>query len=72
MGSPRLEYRDGLPCCPPGDLPGPGMEPVSLSLPAVAGGFLTTTATRRSGVNWPCCLRVVGGYKGAELGDSRA
>ena len=28
----------------PGDLPGPGIEPVSLMSPALAGGFLTTSA----------------------------
>ena len=37
----RQEYRSGLPplCAPPGDLPGPGTEPVSLVAPALAGGF---------------------------------
>ena len=29
MGFSRQEYWDGLPCPPPGDLPNPGMEPVS-------------------------------------------
>ena len=28
-----------------GDLPDPGMEPTSLVSPALAGGFLTTSAT---------------------------
>ena len=32
------EYGDGLPCPPPGDLPDPGIEPVSLMSPALAGG----------------------------------
>ena len=27
---------------PPGDLPSPGIEPVSLTSPALAGGFSTT------------------------------
>ena len=27
----------------PGDLPDPGIEPVSLASPALAGGFFTTT-----------------------------
>ena len=31
---------------PPGDLPDPGMEPVSLTSPALAGEFFTTSATR--------------------------
>ena len=39
MGFPRQEYRSGLPCPPPGDLPDPGIEPMS---PALAGGFFTT------------------------------
>ena len=29
----------------PGDLPDPGIKPVSLKSPALAGGFLTTSAT---------------------------
>ena len=45
MGFPRQEYWSGLPCPPPGDLPGPGVEPVSLRSPALAGGFFTTSAT---------------------------
>ena len=34
----------GLPCPPPGDLPSPGMEPMSLMSPALAGRFITTSA----------------------------
>ena len=45
MGFSRQEYWSGLPFPPPGDLPDPGMEPLSLRAPAVAGGFFTTTAT---------------------------
>ena len=33
----------GIP--PPGDLPDPGIEPVSLMSPALAGGFFTTSVT---------------------------
>ena len=39
MGFSRQEYWSGLPCPPPGDLPDPGIEPVSLMSPALAGGF---------------------------------
>ena len=39
------EYWSGLPCSPPGDLPDPGMEPVSLTLPALASRFFTTSTT---------------------------
>ena len=34
-----------LPCPPPGDLPHPGIELASLTSPALAGGFFTTSAT---------------------------
>ena len=33
----RQGYWTGLPSFPPGDLPSPGMEPLSLMLPALAG-----------------------------------
>ena len=45
MGFSRQEYWNGLPRPPPGDLPGPGIEPVSVMSPALAGGFFTTSAT---------------------------
>ena len=35
----------GLPRPPPGDLPDPGVGPVSLESPALAGGFSTTSPT---------------------------
>ena len=38
MGFPRQEYWSGLPFPSPGDLPDPGIEPMSLAL---AGGFFT-------------------------------
>ena len=45
----RQEYWRGLPRCPPGDLPNPGIEPThvsaSLMSPALAGGFFTTSTT---------------------------
>ena len=45
MGFSRQDYQCGLPCPPPGDLPDPGVEPVSPVSPALAGGFFTTRAT---------------------------
>ena len=48
MGFSRLlffQYCNGLPFPPPGDLPDPGIEPTSLTPPALAGRFLTTSAT---------------------------
>ena len=38
----RQEYWSGLPCPTPGDLPDPGIKPMSLSSPALVGGFFTT------------------------------
>ena len=45
MGLSRQEYWSGLPCPPPRDLPDPGIKAASLSSPALAGGFFTTSAT---------------------------
>ena len=39
MGLSEKEYWSGLPFPPPGDLPDPGIEPVS---PALAGSFFIT------------------------------
>ena len=39
MGFPRQEYWSALPFPPPGDLPDPGIKPVSSALP---GGFFAT------------------------------
>ena len=50
-GFSRQEYWSGLPCPPPGDLPEPGMEPTSLMLPTLAGGFSTTSATWEPSMN---------------------
>ena len=43
MGFSRQEYRSGLPCPLPGDLPHSGIEPTSLMSLALAGGFFTTS-----------------------------
>ena len=45
MGFFRQEYWSGFPCLPPGDLPNPGTEPMSLTSPALAGKFFTTSTT---------------------------
>ena len=44
MGFPRQEYWSGLPFPTPGDLPDPGIKPVS---PALAGGFFTTEPPKK-------------------------
>ena len=41
----RQEYWSGLPCLSPEDLPNPGIESESLTSPALAGGFFTTSTT---------------------------
>ena len=41
MGFSRQEHWSGLPCLPPGDLPDPGIEPMSLMSLALAGRFFT-------------------------------
>ena len=45
MGFSRQEYWSGLSCPPPGDLPNPGIKPVSLMSPSLAVGFFSTRAT---------------------------
>ena len=44
MGSSRQIYWIGFPCPSPEHLPDPGIEPMSLTSPALAGGFFTTSA----------------------------
>ena len=41
----RQGYWSGLPQPPPGDLPNPGIKPMSLMSPVLAGSFLITSAT---------------------------
>ena len=41
----RQEHWSGLLCPPLGDLSHPGIEPASLTSPALGGGFFTTSAT---------------------------
>ena len=41
----RQEYCTGLLCPPPGYLPDPGVEPMSLTPSALAGSFFTTRVT---------------------------
>ena len=45
MGFSRQEHWSGLPCPPPGDLPDPGIRPVSLMSPALTGRFFTTSTS---------------------------
>ena len=41
MGLSRQEYQSGLPLPLPEDLPNPGIEPMSLTAPVLAGRFFT-------------------------------
>ena len=45
MGFSRQEYWSGLPCPPPGVVPSPGIEPTSLTSPALAGEFFTISTS---------------------------
>ena len=43
-GFSRQAYWSGLPCPPPGEYPYPGIKPLSLTSPALAGGLFTSSA----------------------------
>ena len=53
MGFSSQEYECGWPFPTLGDLPDPGIEPTSLSSPALVGGFLITCATCRGELKSP-------------------
>ena len=59
MGFSRRESWSGLPFPPPGDLPNPGIEPLSLMSLALAGGFFTASTTWEALRTWLClsCCR---------------
>ena len=53
MGFPRQEYWSGLPFPSPGDLPKPGIEPMSpAGDPALAGRFFTTEPLEKPLGTW--------------------
>ena len=47
----RQAYWSGLPFLTPGDLPDPGIEPMSLVSPALAGGFLSIVPPGKSSMD---------------------
>ena len=51
VGFSKQEHWSGLPCPSPGHLPHPGIEPMSLTSPTLAGRFFTTVATLLQ-INW--------------------
>ena len=59
MGLSRQEYWSGLPCPPPGDLPDPGIESVSLAFPALQAGSLPTEPPRKPLGTWHLLLKAV-------------
>ena len=64
MGFSRQEYWSELPCPPPWDLPDPEIEPVSLTSPALAGGFfffLTLVPCGKTLILSTYCERIHGG-----------
>ena len=45
MGFSRQEYWNEWPGPPPGDLPDPGIQPLSLKSPSLTASFFTTSTT---------------------------
>ena len=58
IGFPSQEYWNRLPSPSPGDLPDPGIEPLSVVSPALAGRFFTTTATWEAHFMCKCMYKV--------------
>ena len=58
MGFSRQECWSRLPCPPAGDLPDPGIETASLTSPALAGRFFTTSATWDWGTHKTHCVKM--------------
>ena len=52
MNFSRQEYWSGFPCPPLGDLPNPGVEPISLMSPALAVRFFITNASTNINSKW--------------------
>ena len=69
VGIPRQEYRSGLSLPPLGDLPNPGIEPASLSPPALAGRFFTTEPPGKPRGTSKLCLWSRWDYLGPEKAD---
>ena len=47
-----IQYWSGLPFPTPGNLPDQGIKPVSLTSPALAGGFFNSSATLEAHINF--------------------
>ena len=57
LGFSRQEHWRGWPCPPPGNLPDPGIKPVSLMSPALASRFFITSTTCARGKESACQCR---------------
>ena len=62
MGFPRQEYWSALPFPSPGDLPDPGIKPVSPVSPELAGRFFTTVPSGKPLVHDKYTLNICGVY----------
>ena len=67
MGFSRQEYWTGFPCPPPGVLSEPGIEPTSLTTPALIGCFFTSSTI---GEAQNCCMAKPKYKKGWWIWDS--
>ena len=67
----RQEYWNGLSFPSPGDLPNPGIKPVSLGSPALAGGFFTSTTWEAPTVMRKGCHSVNCSPPGASVHEIR-
>ena len=52
LGFSRQEYWSGMPFPPPGDLPDPGIIPMSLASPVLADGFFTAEPPGKPKYRW--------------------
>ena len=67
MGFSRQESWSGLPYLPPGNLPDPGIKPMSVVSPALAGGFFTLAPPGKL-YNAPCvCMCVQSRFSPVQL-----
>ena len=60
----QAKYRSGLARPSPRDLPHPGIEPMSLTSPALAGGFFITSATWKAHIALHLLSSVIQSWKG--------
>ena len=71
MEFPRQEDWSELPFPTPGDLPDPGIEPMSLASPALAGVFFTTSATWQAQIDIPITWMTLRGILLSERSQSQ-